>query len=147
VKEGITAVENEIAIEVSILGKKYQAANFANRVRNIQNPPGKLYKIIKELGVQQGIDEFKKMLESKSVNMPALDNVGYMLMLDGKYQDAVSVYEANQAAFPESADVYASLGEIYFIQGDIAKSKSNFQEVVKRDPNNMNAVEYLRHLK
>jgi tetratricopeptide (TPR) repeat protein len=146
VKEGITAVEKDILIEFSILGKKYQASNFANRVRNAQSSAGKLYKIITDQGVQVGIDEFKKMLSNKSVSMPALDNVGYMLMLEGKYSDAIAVYEANKEAFPESADVYYSIGEFYILQGDKMKAKSFFQEVLKRDTNYTRATEYLRHL-
>lgn len=147
IKEGITAVENEITIEVSILGKQFQVANFANRVRNTQNPPGKIYKIIQDQGVQQGIEEFKKMLATNSVKLPALDNVGYMLRLEGKYADAIAVYEANRDAFPESTDVYYSLGEVYLMQGDQVKAKSYFMEALRKDPANINATEYVRHLK
>ena len=51
VKEGITAVDSEVKIEVSILGKQLKAANFSNWVSDAQKPAGKLYKLIKEQGV------------------------------------------------------------------------------------------------
>jgi polyisoprenoid-binding protein YceI len=146
VREGITAVENEIHIEFSMLGKRIQKQNFSNWVGNPQNPQGKIYQAISTQGVAKGLEEFKKLHSEKAVRVPALSTVAYMLMLEEKYQDARMVLEANAEAFPESADVYISLGEFYLQQNDNAKAKSFFSEALKRDSNNIHAIEYSRHL-
>lgn len=146
VKEGITAVENEVVIEVSMLGKKFQKVNYLNRLSNVQNPPGKIYEVISKQGVNKGLEEFKNQLSAQTVRVNALATVGYMLMLEEKYEDARIVLEANAEAFPESTDVYVSLGEFYLQQKDMVKAKSFFLEALKRDSSNINATEYLRHL-
>ncbi len=146
VREGITAVENEVLIEFSMLGKRLQKANFTNWVRNVNNPPGKIYETISTQGVTKGLEEFKAMLSQSAVKVPALATVGYMLTLEEKYEDAKLVLEANAEAFPDSPEVYLSLGEFYLQQNNRAKAKSNFQEALKRDGNNVSATEYLRHL-
>jgi polyisoprenoid-binding protein YceI len=146
VKEGITAVANEVTIEFSILGKQVKVSNYSNRFKNDQSPHAKVYWIMKEQGIEQGLVAFRSMSESpEPMDRNVLSMVGMMFSLEGKIQDAVSVYEANREAFPEQPEVYYDLGQAYGLLGDLGKSKSNFQQAIRLNPQFFWAVEMLRH--
>ena len=146
VKEGITAVDSEVKIEFSILGKQLKAANFSNWVRDDQKPAGKLYKLIKEQGVTAGVTEFQKMKTENAVDENALSAAGRMLLLEGKTEDAIKVFETNRDAFSTSSNVQFNLGEGYATKGDWNKAKESFDVALKLDPINPKALEVLRHI-
>lgn len=146
VKEGITAVDSEVRIEFSMLGKQLKAANFSNWVRDEQKPAGKLYKLIKDQGVNVGLDEFRKMKTENAVDENALNTAGRMLLLEGKTDDAIIVLDANRGAFPSSSNVQFNAGEAYATKGDWNKAKECFGQSLKLDPMNSKAIEVLRHL-
>ncbi len=147
VKEGIAAVDSEVKIEFSILGKQLKAANFSNWVRNDQKPAGKLYKLVKEHGFKAGADEFKKMKSENSLDENALIVAAHMLLLEGNNDDAVNLLELNKEAFPTSSNVYYNVGEAYATKGDWTKAKENFEQAQKLDPLNNEAAEVLRHIR
>lgn len=118
IKEGMTTVDNEVLIEVSMLGKQFQQSNFSNRVRDEERPAGKIFKIIKDQGVDAGIAEFDKIRSTSTLDANVLDTVGKMLRLEGKTAEALKIFEANKKAFPENGLVYLSLGEAYLSQGN-----------------------------
>src|SRR5579859_6793328 len=140
VKEGITAVDSEVKIEFSILGKQLKASNFSNWVRDDQKPAGKLYKMIKEQGVDAGLKEFQKMKTENALDESALSTAGRMLLLEGKIDDAIRVMEANREAFPASGNVQYGIGEAYAAKGDWAKAKDSFVQAMKIDPANPKAL-------
>jgi len=146
VKEGITAVDSGVKIEFSILGKQLKAANFSNWVRDDQKPAGKLYKLIKEQGVAAGVTEFQKMRTENAVDENALSAAGRMLLLEGKTEDAIKVFETNRDAFSTSSSVQFNLGEAYATKGDWNKAKASFDAALKLDPMNSKALEVLRHI-
>ncbi len=147
VKEGITAVANEVTIEFSILGKQVQAPNWTNRVKNEQSPPGKIFKSIKESGVDKGIETFKTLKGSGEItDRNPMSTVAKMISLEGNVKEAIKLCEANREAFPQAPEVYYDLGEAYLLSGDMVKSKSNLQEAVKLNPNYFWPIEMLRHM-
>jgi len=147
VKEGITAVDSEVKIEFSILGKQLKAANFSNWVKNDQKPSGKLYKLVKEHGLKAGADEFRKMKSENAVDENALITAAHMLLLEGNTDDAINLLEINQEAFPTSSNVHYNLGEAYATKGDWNKAKESFEQAFKLDPLNSEAKEVLKHIR
>ncbi|WNG33824.1 serine hydrolase [Archangium violaceum] len=75
-----------------------------------------------------------------------LNQVGYGLLLAGKLSDAVKVLEANAQFYPEDANVYDSLGEVYFKAGRKEEAIANYKKSLELDPRNTNAVEMLEKL-
>jgi polyisoprenoid-binding protein YceI len=144
VKEGMTAVGNDVTIEFSVLGKQVKAANWTNRVKNEESPQGKIYKAIKEQGIAKGIEMFKTT-KSETTDRNVLFTVGKMLSLEGNNKDALALYEVNRETFPEAAEVYFDLGEGYGLTGDLSKSKANFQEALRLNPLYTWAAEVVRH--
>jgi polyisoprenoid-binding protein YceI len=145
VKEGITAVSNEVAIEVGALGKQLQVSNLQNMVKFTKGA-AKIYKTISETDVDAGLAEFKTFVADKSAEVNMLSMTGRVLRSEGKLKEARAVYEANRDAFPDSWEVWYNLGEIFLLQGDLKGAKTNFEEALKKDPENVRVREVLRHL-
>lgn len=146
-KEGITAVENEVQIELSILGKQIKEANFRNWVRNPESPQGKIFQAIKSDGIDKGLELFESMLanDSLEINTSALNIVGYMLLKSEDIDAAITVFEKNKETFPEEANVYDSLAEAWYYK-DPRKAKEFYKRALELNPDNTNAREILRHL-
>jgi predicted alpha/beta superfamily hydrolase len=66
--------------------------------------------------------------------------IGYRLLGSGRGADAVAVFEANAAAYPQSANVHDSLGEAYERLGDLERARASYARAAERgkviaDPN------------
>ncbi len=147
IQEGIAGVDSQVNIEISILGKRINASNFKNWVRNPETPPGKLYKIASEQGVESAIKEFDNMKGTdEKLNANALNTVAYMFLKEDKVDEAFALFEHNVNAFPENGIVHDSMGEIYVVKGDHKKAKEYYEKSLAMDPKNTNAMEVLRHL-
>ncbi len=148
IKEGLAAVDDKVSIELSILAKRINQANFRNWVRNENNPPGKFYKLINEVGIESALAEFDKIKAApgSELNAGALNIAGYMLLKEGKTNRALATLKKNMQAFPEISDVYDSYGEALAIAGRLDESREYYEKSLVINPDNQNAKEVLRHL-
>jgi len=69
-----------------------------------------------------------------------------MLLKEGGVKDAIAVFEHNLSNFPESANIYDSLGEAYAEANEFKKAAAIFRKAIEKNPQNANAIEILRHL-
>ena len=148
VKEGITGVADEIEIEVSVLGKQIKLRNLQGWVRNETKPSGKIYKAISDGGIEAGLKIFEEIqgnsefkIRPNDLKMP-----GYVLLHEGKTEEALEVFKKNIETFPENSDVYNSYAEALAVSGDLTKAKIYYQKALEMNSNNQNASEILRHL-
>jgi tetratricopeptide (TPR) repeat protein len=82
-----------------------------------------------------------------AVSESALNRLGYFLLYNKRLPvEAVTVFEANVAAFPRSANVYDSLGEALMVRGDTTRAVANYRQSLALDPQNTNATEMLKRL-
>lgn len=148
VKEGLTAVGDNVKIEVSMLGKQINKGNFKNWVRNEKRPPGMVYKMVNEKGVELTLKEFDKIRSApdSKINTGALNIAGYMLLKEGRNEEALQLLAANVKAFPEDANVYDSYAEALAKSGRFKEAIKYYQVSLKKNPDNQNALELLRHL-
>ncbi len=77
----------------------------------------------------------------------ALNRMGYRLLGDEKYDEAIAIFKLNAKQFPESGNVWDSLAEGYMKAGDNKQAIAYYQKSLELDPDNKNAVEKLRELK
>lgn len=75
-----------------------------------------------------------------------LNEIGYSLMGSNRVNDAVVVFEYNTKLFPASGNVYDSLGEAYYKQGDKQKALINYKRSFQLDPTNTNAKNFITEL-
>lgn len=107
-----------------------------------------LYKAIEEKGVDRAMEEFKRMKESKEyyVDENEINLAGYALMRSGKLNEAIEIFKLNVELFPDSWNVYDSLGEGYMNNGDTKLAIENYRKSVEMNPNNTNGIEILKKL-
>ena len=70
-----------------------------------------------------------------------------MLLSSGKTSDAIAVFQRNVQEYPQSENVYDSLGEAYMKAGQKELAIQNYEKSLQLDPKNENAVEMLKKLK
>lgn len=76
-----------------------------------------------------------------------LNSLGYQLLGNKKFKEAIEVLRLNVEAFPQSANVYDSLGEAYLNAGDKQRAIENYQRSLELDPGNAGGAEKLKQLK
>jgi polyisoprenoid-binding protein YceI len=130
IKEGITAVDSEVEIELSILGKQIQVSNLRNWVNDPETPSGKIYKMLTEADLESGIQEF----------------VNLMLMKEGRVEDAIRIFDENARVFPQDAKTYDLLAAAYAVKGELPNAVKYYKLALEKDPADANAIECLRQL-
>jgi hypothetical protein len=72
---------------------------------------------------------------------------GYGLLAEGKVPEAIAVLRLNVYLFPESANVYDSLGEAYMTAGNTELAIQNYEKSLELNPENKNAQQKLQQLR
>ena len=62
------------------------------------------------------------------------------------YETAIKLFEMNVAEYPDSWNVYDSLGEAYLAAGNKKKAKENYEKSVELNPDNTNGRNVLKEL-
>ena len=75
-----------------------------------------------------------------------LNGLGYLFMAYNEYDKAITVFQMNTQAFPNSANVYDSLGEAYLKVGDTTKAKLNYTKAIELNPNLESAIQALKRI-
>jgi predicted Zn-dependent protease len=75
-----------------------------------------------------------------------LNALGYQLLGSKKVRDAVRILQLNVEAYPQSSNVYDSLGEAYMDDGDKPRAIANYQKSLQLNPKNGGAVKMLQKL-
>jgi tetratricopeptide (TPR) repeat protein len=76
-----------------------------------------------------------------------LNVLGYQLLATKKVDAAVAILRLNADAFPESSNVYDSLGEALMAAGKRDEAIRSYARSLELDPNNTNAIDQLLKLK
>ena len=109
-----------------------------------------LAQIILEKNIQAAVEEYRNLKNTQpdayNFKESQLNTLGYQLMQAGKTAEAIEIFKLNVESYPESANVYDSLGEACLIDGQKELAKVNYQKAVELDPKNVNAVEILKTL-
>jgi len=98
----------------------------------------------------EAIEAYKKIKrESPNNNAVAearLNSVGYSLLEQKKIAAAIAALKANVELYPQSANVYDSLGEAYMANGEKELAGANYKKSLELNPQNKNAVEALKKI-
>ena len=109
-----------------------------------------IYKTYQSSGVGPAIAEYKSLKKSDGPSYDfsesELNELGYELLNKGKTTDAIEILKLNVEAYPDSANVYDSLGEAYMKHGDRELAIKNYNKSLQLDPSNANAAAMLKRL-
>jgi tetratricopeptide (TPR) repeat protein len=100
-------------------------------------------------GADRALAVHKQMRTEKPANEfnPSdLNSLGYMVMRDGTVSDAIKVFEANVALYPNDSNAYDSLGEAYMNAGRKDEAITNYKKSLELNPKNDNAMKMLEKL-
>jgi predicted alpha/beta superfamily hydrolase len=95
-------------------------------------------------GIERVEAHYRKLSEKFGYEIPVPEGVmnvlGYQLMANGRHDDAIVLLARNAAAYPDSANVYDSLGEAYEKSGKTALARDTYKKAVEvgkktNDPN------------
>jgi hypothetical protein len=75
-----------------------------------------------------------------------LNHLGYTLLGTERYKEAIEILKLNTEVFPDSWNVYDSLGEAYMIDGKTEDAILNYQKSLVLNPENVNAKKKLEQL-
>ena len=104
---------------------------------------------LKTKSISAAVTEFRELAKDHDMyefREGELNNTGYMLLQSGKVTDAIEIFKLNVEMFPNSSNVYDSLGEAYMTNGDKELSIKNYKKVLELDPKNENAVNMLKKI-
>ncbi len=92
----------------------------------------------------RGLAEQIRSLVSRESDLNAC---GYVLLMRGEVQEAITVFRINVNLFPQSSNCFDSLGEAYLMAGLKANSIASYERAVELDSKNENASKQLAMLK
>jgi cyclase len=146
--------QNNILKEWESWGQGFVNANlWIQTIENSINPPQQnnkdsiaisLFYTMKKKGVDAAILQYDQLRKDKSdvydFREFNLNLFGYSLLGKNKFEDAIKILKLNVKMYPESANVYDSLGEAFERSGNKDKALANYKKAVQNaektdDPN------------
>ena len=117
-----------------------------------QSGAEKLYRVIHDSGIQSALQTFNALKNAKNSDFDLgeteLNILGYELLYrDKRVADSITIFALNTKEHPMSSNVFDSLGEAYWKNGDKDLAISSYQTAVRLDPTNGHAAEMLKKLK
>ena len=108
-----------------------------------------LKKEMKQTSMTDALQKLKRQLNEGSdiyLEEYLMNAFGYELLRSDKVDEAIEVFKFNVEQFPESFNVYDSLGEAFMKNGDKDLAIQNYKKSLELNPANNNAVEMLKRL-
>ena len=75
-----------------------------------------------------------------------INALGYRYINENQYEQAKAVFQFNIDQFPSSSNTYDSMGEVYMLSGDTAKSVALYKKSIELNPNNTNGFNMLERM-
>jgi len=86
-------------------------------------------------------------VDSNLLNEWMINDLGYKYISKKNYSSAIALFQFNVEYFPDSFNVYDSIGEAYMKSGDKELAIQNYRKSLKINPRNQNAKYMLEKLK
>ncbi len=109
-----------------------------------------LYDIIKTKGIAEAEEEFYSIKERKpdhfDIDEGELNEVGYKLLKEEKFDEAIAVFIITVKEYPESSNAFDSLGEAYMKAGNKPEAIKNYEKSLDLNPKNTNAKKMIEEI-
>lgn len=114
------------------------------------SPARALFKDILARGAVAALGDYRErrkgLVGDAVVGEAQVNRLGYNLLALKRVSDAIEVFKLNVEDYPQSSNVYDSLGEAYAAAGDTELAIRNYRKSVELNPDNRNGVEMLKKL-
>ena len=121
------------------------------RVLEQQSAATLLEQIIAESGIKSALEKYKEIRSKKEqkyyFDETEFNRLGYRLLGGKRISEAIEVFKLNIEMYPDSWNVYDSLGEAYMENGQNDLAIEYYQKSLKLNPQNTNAVNMLQRIK
>jgi tetratricopeptide (TPR) repeat protein len=108
------------------------------------------YELLRAGKLAEAVEGYKKIKREKPLNGAVqearLNDLGYSLLREKRVAEAIAVFKVNTELYPQSANVYDSLGEAYLANGDKELAAANYKKSLELDPKNQNAASALKKM-
>jgi tetratricopeptide (TPR) repeat protein len=121
------------------------------RANEMQSAATLLMETLTESGTEAFEKKLQKIRTEKDTQVyfdeAELNQLGYRLISQNKLDEAITVFKTNVELYPESFNVYDSLGEAFMTKGENDLAIEYYEKSLEVDPSNINAVEKLKTLR
>jgi tetratricopeptide (TPR) repeat protein len=97
-----------------------------------------LAETFKAKGIEAVIAQYHELKKSGSGDIytseAEMNALGYRLLRDKQFKEAIAILKLNVEAYPNSANVYDSLAEAYLASGDRQLAIENYKKALEIDP-------------
>jgi tetratricopeptide (TPR) repeat protein len=101
-------------------------------------------------GIDAAVKQYHELkaagLSTYNFDEDELNTLGYQLIRKKEFKEAIRIFQLNVEAYPQSSNVYDSLGEAYMDDGNKSLAIANYQKSVQLNPKNRNGIVYLQKL-
>ena len=100
--------------------------------------------------IDQAVEAYRQIKKAQPDNAAIaearLNGLGYGLLRTKKLAEAIAYFKLNAEFYPESWNVYDSLGDAYMANGDKELAIASFKKAVEMNPKNTHGIEMLKKL-
>jgi len=111
----------------------------------------KVATVMKEQGPDAGIKAFYKMKKADTgeytFNEKEFNSVGYAFLYNKQVKEAITIFKLNVKEYPDSWNVYDSLGEAYMVAGKYDEARDNYKIALEKNPESESSRNALEKLK
>ena len=134
------------AMSVGILGILYG--------KPYAEPRRSIAEAIRDAATKSGTDaawqqlrDLRQKNEEYYLSEGEVNSLGYEFLGQGKMTEAIEIFKMNVEAFPNSFNVYDSLGEAYAAAGQKELAIKNYEKSLELNPKSQTGIEALKKLK
>ena len=150
----------DLSIILMTNNKNFKLRDIAESIENILSgrsfsiPQKSIYLTIRQTcydNINEGIALYKSLKKNDPhaydfTDENELNQLGYKLIEKNQIESAIKIFKLNISEFPNSANVYDSMGEAYHLNGNDDLAVSNYKKSLELDPNNSNAMEMIKKI-
>lgn len=110
------------------------------------SPSMQFARAVQEKGPSPAIAEFRSALMRGDISEHSINSLGYQLLGSKQTVQAIRIFQLNVELFPQSSNVYDSLGEAYLDNGEKELAIQNYRRSLDLDPKNSKAAEMIKKI-
>ena len=133
-----------------VLVPKEEVENTVYNFRKLNDSEKVPSEYLKELNYEKAMKGYlairaKDSLDT-SLNEANFNSLGYNKLRNKNYENAIAIFEINVALYPDSPNVYDSLGEAFMNKGDTIEAINNYKKSLSLDSGNRRAKSRIKEL-